>query len=275
MSKLDELQLNKYTKDSNCRIEYTGEKRDCVAIYLTSNNLFFPHTDEIFWKAVVEKDRYEWTKQKISYAQKHIFLRDIYKQWYASGINSTLDSIDKVVEWLKVEVKDYTRIVCLGSSGGGYFASILGAKLKADIVLNFNGQWDIYDNIERDGRIISPVLKRMLDNHDEGVKYFNISREEFDYPRTFYFVSTKSSCDAQQLALVKNFSNIHVVRFCNSHHGIPFLKCSLPRILNMNYDELCQLEHSEHLPILFDMRMAGILPTIRFMFKMIKKKLKI
>ena len=133
MSKLDELQLNKYTKDSNCRIEYTGEKRDCVAIYLTSNNLFFPHTEEMFWKAVVEKDRYEWTKQKISYVQKHIFLRDIYKQWYASGINSTLDSIDKVVEWLKVEVKDYTRIVCLGSSGGGVFCEHPWSKIESKL----------------------------------------------------------------------------------------------------------------------------------------------
>lgn len=131
MSKLDELQLNKYTKDLNFRIEYTGKKHDCVAIYLTSNNLFFPHNEEMFRKAVVEKDRYEWTKQKISYAQKHIFLRDIYKQWYASGINSTLDSIDKVVDWLKVEVKGYTRIVCLGSSGGGVFCKRPWRKIES------------------------------------------------------------------------------------------------------------------------------------------------
>lgn len=155
---------------------------------------------------------------------------------------------------------------------GGNFASILGAKLKADLVLNFNGQWDIYGNVEQDGRIISPVLKRMIDERHNGVKYFNIVREEFDYPRTFYFVSTKSEWDAYQLSLLRDFKNIHIIKFCNPHHGIPFLKCSLPQIMNMNFDELCELERREHFPILFEMKVSGVLTTLRFLIGMIKKK---
>lgn len=272
MTELNKLQLNVYTNNPNYRIEFTGNEKECVAIYASSNNLFFPHDEKMFRKAIIEEDRYEWTRLKIKRAQKHIFLRDIYKQWYASGINSSLNSIDKVVEWLKVEVKSYKSIVCLGSSGGGYFVSIIGAQLKADIVLNFNGQWDIYDKVERDGKIISPVLKRLLDEDGEGIKYFNIVRPEFDYSHTFYMVSTHSPWDAKQLDILKGFNNIHIIRFRNSHHGIPFLKCSLPQIMNMSYDELCPLQKREHLPILFDFKVAGLVPTIRFLAKIIKKK---
>lgn len=273
MTELDKLQLNIYTSSPNYRIEYSGDRKDCVAIYVSSNNIFFPHNVETFKKAVVEKDRYEWTRMKVKRAQKHIFLRDIYKQWYASGINSRLDNLDKVINWLRDEVKGYSSIICLGSSAGGTVASIIGTKLKADTILNFNGQWDVYDNIERDDTIISPVLKRMIDNGNEGVRFFNIVRPEFDYHHIFYLVSTRSPWDVKQLKLIKDFKNIHIVRFRNSHHGIPFLKCSLPIVMNMTFEELCRLEMKEHWPIFFEMQTAGILKTIKFLAKMLKNKI--
>lgn len=272
MTKLAELQNSIYTDQTNFCIEYTGTQRGCVAVYLTSNNLFYPHNEEMFRKAVIEKNRFEWTRLKIKRAQKHIFLRDIYKQWYGIGINKELDSIDKVVEWLKDEVKGYSSIICIGSSGGGYFASIIGSKLQADLVLNFNGQWDIHDSIEDNGIIISPVLKKMLAEKHPGIKYFNIVREEFDYSRIFYFVSSKSPVDIRQLELASSFKNIHIIRFSNSHHGIPFLKCTLSRVINMTYEELCELENHEHLPVLFDIKLIGLTKTAGFLLKLIKKK---
>lgn len=118
VTELSELQKAVYRENSNYKVEYTSDKKDCVAVYITSNNLFFPNTPELFQKAVIEKDRYEWTRLKISRADKHIFLRDVYKQWYGSGINATLNSIDKVAEWLKDEVKGYNSLIIMGSSGG-------------------------------------------------------------------------------------------------------------------------------------------------------------
>lgn len=120
MSELENLQAHVYTEQKNYRIEYdnvTG--RDVVAVYLTSNALFFPNTPEVFRKAVVEKDRYEWTRLKIRRAQKHIFVRDVYKQWYASGINAKINTIDKLTDWLREQVKGYKHLIIIGSSGGG------------------------------------------------------------------------------------------------------------------------------------------------------------
>lgn len=119
METLDEMQSRAYRELDNYKIEYTGEGRECVAVYLTSNALFYPHTAEKFNEAVIERDRYEWTRLKIRRAQKHIFVRDIYKQWYASGINSTINSIDKLTEWLRKETSGYNSLIINGSSGGG------------------------------------------------------------------------------------------------------------------------------------------------------------
>lgn len=119
MESLEEMQEHAYSELGNYKIEHTGEGRECVAVYFTSNALFFPHDAEHFRHSVLEKDYYEWTRQKIRRATKHIFLRDIFKQWYARGINRHINSIDKLTEWLKQETNNYNSLIFIGSSGGG------------------------------------------------------------------------------------------------------------------------------------------------------------
>lgn len=121
---------------------------------------------------------------------------------------------------------------------------------------------------------MSPVLKKMVDEGNDGVKYFDIANSDFDYANTFYFVSTLSPYDQKQLQRVGGMTNIHIIRFRNPHHGIPFLKCSLPRVMNMGYDELCRLETKEHRPVLFDLKMAGVAATLKCLFKIIAVRLK-
>lgn len=275
MRELEKLQDKVYNEQLNYRIDFSDRvRKDVVAVYITSNALFFPHTAEGFQKAILEKDRYEWTRMKIRRAQKHIFIRDVYKQWYATGINSQINSIDKLIDWLRNEVNGYKYLIVSGSSGGGYAAALVGARLKASLIIDFNGQWEINSSIEKDGKVVSPILKKMKDESDEGIKYFNIACEEFDYERTFYLVSDRSPWDCKQLRLVEDFKNIHIIRFRNKHHGIPFMKVALPRILNMTYEELCVLEKDIHRPVLFEMKLVGVVPTVKYLFHLAKKILK-
>lgn len=271
MITLEELQRQQYQKD-NFRIEYSGDNHECVAIYFTSNNLFFPHNMETFQRSVIEKDRYEWTNIRIKRANKHIFVRDIYKQWYASGINERINTLEKLIDWLSTETANYKEIITVGSSGGGYAATIVGSRLKASLVFNFNGQWDIQGNIFRDGSVISPILKGIQDRKEEGSKFFNIANKEFDYKRIFYFVSTLSKWDSSQMRLVDQFKHIHRVRFANPHHGIPFLKNALPSILNMSYEELNKLANKKHIPIFFEIKYAGLISTCSLIAKRILNK---
>lgn len=119
MTELDKLQKKAYNERLNYRIEYTAEGHDCVAVYFTSNALFSPHSADAFRFSVMERDRYEWRRNMVSRAQKHIFLRDIYKQWYASGINAEINSVDRLTEWLREQTNGYKSLIFSGSSGGG------------------------------------------------------------------------------------------------------------------------------------------------------------
>lgn len=111
----------------NYRIDYDSSNKGCAAIYISSNGIFYPDTVECFNKTIFEKDRYEFTKLKIKRADKHIFIRDIYKHWYVDGLNSTMDSVDKIVDWLKSEVLGYKEIILVGISGG-VFVSLTRTK---------------------------------------------------------------------------------------------------------------------------------------------------
>lgn len=271
---LTELQLHIYNSSPNYEIEFTSDTKECVAIYFTSHNLFFPHNVESFRKSVIEKKHFEWKNNRVIRAGKHIFLRDVYKQWYASGINDKINSIEKLAEWLTQEVQGYKEVICLGSSGGGYAATLIGNLISATTIFNFNGQWSFYDQIERDGIVISPLIKQMIENHHEGQKYFSISKELYDNTNTYYFVSSRSQWDKEQLQLIEHFQHTHIIRFFTSHHGIPFLKSTLPYIINMKNEELNCYEEHINFPILFDVHIAGIKATLGFVLRLINKKLK-
>lgn len=92
-----------YNTQNNYYVEYNTADTDknCCAIYFSSNAIFYPDSVEIFEKKIIERNRYELQRMKIKRANKHIFVRDVYKQWYVQGINKTTNTIDKLVELLK------------------------------------------------------------------------------------------------------------------------------------------------------------------------------
>lgn len=106
----------------------------------------------------------------------------------------------------------------------------------------------------------------------KGIRYFSLVKDEFDYSRTVYFVSIKSPGDAKQLGFVNGFKRIHVIRFWNRHHGIPFLKNALPKVMNMSLDELVAFESNVQNPVLFSIRLAGLRTSLRVGWKIVWQK---
>lgn len=98
-----EIVRDVYNKQPNYKIEYDETcKENVCAIYFSSNDIYYPNTREIFRKRIVEKNFFEWYHTRVK-ARKHIFLRDIFKQWYLDGVNAEIDSPKKLYEWLKRE----------------------------------------------------------------------------------------------------------------------------------------------------------------------------
>ncbi len=105
--------------ETNYLIEYDENVlENSCCIYFSSHGIYYPETQQVFLSKIVEKNVYEWYRRRIPGVKKHIFLRDIRKQFYVEGINNVLNSIDKLVEWLKRETQNYS-VITAGSSAGG------------------------------------------------------------------------------------------------------------------------------------------------------------
>ena len=230
--------------------------KDYCAVYFSSNDIYYPNTKEIFQKRIVEQDTYEWYGTRIKKAYKHIFIRDLYKQWYLKGINNRIDTPEKLFEWLKAETLGY-KVITLGSSAGGYAALFYGSQLHAECILAFNPQFELNTLFERSDESKNPILYRLRGT--EWSKYFDIAPMLNNAASDiYYFYSLRSSWDILQSQHIKDIKRIHQICFSTSHHGIPFLKVALPKVINMAHSDWQRLELQTNNPITFTIQLVGL-----------------
>lgn len=245
-----------YNEKDNYIIEYneTGDKKYC-AVYFSSNDIYYPNNEEIFRKRIIEKDFFEWYNTRIKKAYKHIFVRDVFKQWYLCGINSNINSQEKLFDFLKKETFGY-NIINVGSSAGGYAAILYGSLLKAEKVLAFNPQFEINSLLIRSSETVNPLVFRLKNIRSN---YFDIKNINFDNTIIFYFMSNNSKWDIEQSSHIGNTNNLYKISFKTSHHGIPFLKVALPKVINLGINDLVYFSKKEYNPFVFTIKMVGII----------------
>lgn len=258
-----EIVRSVYINQPNYKIEYNNScKENICAIYFSSNDIYYPNNEEIFRKRIVEKNFFEWYNTRIN-ARKHIFVRDIFKQWYLEGINAELDSPEKIFEWLKVETEGY-EVVTVGSSAGGYSAVLYGSLLEAQKVIAFNAQFSLKAIADESGEECNPLVFKYK-NTDRS-KYFELKDKLSDSVKYLYFLS--AGCEEDMLQATKLFTppypprSFNCLRFKTAHHGIPFLKVALVKVLNMGEKDLKGFTKKKNHPIWFTIRMVGVRKTI-------------
>lgn len=258
---------------NNFLIEYDVENKaaNICAVYFSSNDIYFPNAELIFKKRIVEKNFFEWYNNRIQGAYKHIFVRDIKKQWYLDGINTQMDSQDKVGAFLKAETAG-SRVVTLGSSAGGYAAVLFGSVLKADRILSFNGQFEIGSLLQSSSADRDPLIFRYAGT--TRAKYFDIKPYIDQSLSTFYFTSLDSAWDKQQRQHIQDVSSIKTVAFKTAHHGIPFVKDALPNVINLSESELNKLTRKTHHPLFFSVHRIGLIRVVKGLYKQIRQRYK-
>ena len=205
-----------YTKP-NYTIRYCNPQSKLCLILFSGNGLYYPNTEAEFSSRIIKDDRYEWsnvTKSRIFQKKcaKIIFLRDIYKQWYVTGINKTLNTIEKVINWLKKETEGYT-IITAGTSAGGYAAVLFGMSLKAEKIFSFSGQFFLTD-IEK-----NPFLKQ-YSHTTQYNKYYDISQLcILSKSPIFYFYPALCEYDVCQANAVENIPTVYSYRINSDVHG--------------------------------------------------------
>lgn len=261
----DKIVKRQRAENDNCIIDYTDksnrEGKKC-AIYFSSNDIYFPNTESAFNFSIIEKDHFEWTNCRIESAQKHIFLRDVNKQWYLSGINDRIDDPEKLLSLLKSETEGF-EVVTVGSSAGGYAAILYGILLGATQVFAFNAQFELNSLLETD-EVRNPLLFRLKSTSWR--KYYDLIPfiKEKQNTSINYFVSVNSPWDRRQITHVKNNSAesyINIIRFKTNHHGIPFPKAALKTVLNASQLDLLEEASDLNNPIIYSIGKIGFCKT--------------
>ncbi len=263
---IDSPIVKRYFDSPNFIIDYASGsevENDLCAIYFSSNEIYYPNTNSAFEYSIVRRNKFEWRYNKFPNARKHIFLRDLRKQWYIGGINSQLDDISKLEEFLKQETKGF-RIYTIGSSAGGYASILLGSLLNAERVYAFNSQFNLFKIIEESCIMVNPIL---FDEKYNSIfnQYFDLSnfvKPNIDY---FYFQSIFSNEDRRQFDCMSDIAkkNISLIRFKTSKHGFPVLKTNIPILLSYDKSQLDYLVNKIFHPIIFSIKLEGYLLTLK------------
>ena len=159
--------------------------------------------------------------------QKHIFVRDIAKQFYIYGINSKISSFSEMVEFLKKETEGY-EIVTVGSSGGGYAAVFAGILLNAKYVYCFSGFFDLtLANKEKWPILMQP---ESIEKFGKWYKINDVLKLKETTSKVFYFFPTKFKEDVEQYNVIKDKHNFVSFGIQNNIHGVSVGAFNLERI---------------------------------------------
>lgn len=260
-----------YSHNRNYEILDLKQDDDRCFIYFSSNSIYAPNTREAFEQKLIRENRFDWKNNIVTSSRKAIFIRDILKTWYIKGINSEINSIEKILEFLKQETKGL-RVTCVGSSAGGYAATLFGSLLEAERVFNFSGQFSLFKHIEpEDIRIEHPLLVEN-EHVSEINQYFSlISYIQNSSVPVFYFYPNRCDLDKPQAQEVASLSTVYSYAFNAAEHARTCYPVNLLDLLIKSNDELISL-HLKHKckvihPLDFSLSVSGFRKTLAYGLK--------
>lgn len=184
---------------------------------------------------IINKDRYEWTRWSTQ-SERVVYLRDIHKEWYFRGVNSNYNTIEKVLSFLKKVSKGY-KIVTVGSSAGGYAATLFGVLLGAERVFAFSPQFDLTEWLKP---------RKLLDKRPfvQQERYINIvDIIKKSSTEIFYFFPAYVDMDIFQAKLVKDIPNVYTFGIKSKLHGKALYPNCIPSVLAFDLDSLNKMKN--------------------------------
>ena len=105
----------------------------------------------------------------------------------------------------------------IGSSSGGYLASILGCLLNAEYVIAFSAQFELRNRWAKD---VNPFLQKYeVDN--ERAQYYDLKKLLLQNSTPIYYiVPIRSDQDSYNYEYIKDVPCIHPMIFNSKHHGV-------------------------------------------------------
>ena len=265
--------LDSWLSLPNYLIDISSQKKDLCVIYFSSNGIYFPNNEVTFRDMILSHNNFEWYKNRISIADKHIFVRDVFKQWYFKGINKDISDQDALLAFLQKETLGYHRVVTVGSSAGGYAAILFGCQLNAFKIYAFSPQISLTSLIEKANINKNPVLyvlrgSKLLKNADLRTVI------DMDSPNVIYFFPIHSQIDIQQHAQINNYTHLRTVKLNSDKHGVPiFVEC-LNILLGYSEHQWIDFCEKVHSPYGLALKVLGPIAFFGVVYRKLKKKIK-
>lgn len=238
-----------------------AEDKDLCVIYFSSNGIYFPNNEDAFRKRIIERNHFDWYRSRVPFAARHIFVRDVFKQWYIKGISAKHPDPESFLSLLSKLTAGYKRVVTIGSSAGGYAATLYGCMLKASRILAFSPQFSIGAVLQKSRETANPVLREMKGTDRE--RYYDIRNiVNLNDSRVVYLFPEKSSVDVIQYELIKHFPKMSVIRFNSAKHGMPCNTQCIPELVRMPDEKIASLCKKSYTSFGFNARVLGLAKTI-------------
>lgn len=264
---------NSLQNDSHIKVvDNSSEGSDLCVLYFSSNEIYYPNTKYSFRNAIVERNKFEWANTKFPGALRHIYVRDIQKQWYLEGVSTFINSPELLLNELSTLTAGM-KIYTIGSSAGGFAAILFGSLLKADRVYAFNAQFDLNIIIDESSPSVDPLLFKYKDDISIS-PFLNLSNFIGGNTKYYYFQSAKSPMDIRQFDTCRRKDWITKIEFNTKNHGFPFLRHNLSQVLSLSDAELKSMSNTLNHPFIYSVKIDGFYNAIRLTVQAIVKRIK-
>lgn len=244
--------ISAYRKLDNYKVtDHEVNNNNCLVCF-SSNGLYFPNTNESL-DSIIKRDKYEWENTLNTGFKRVIYIRDIYKQWYIEGINDEFNNIDKL-KCLLAKLTNGYKCTFVGSSAGGYAATLFGGLLGAEKIFNFAGQFDI-------SLVSKCSVKNQLIHKNRENACFNIKNTKAN---VFYFLPIKSTIDQEQYELIKNNTSVRAIKVNSGVHGVAIYPFALKKMIKEELPRLEALARYQHNKVLLSLKYATVMDLFIF-----------
>ena len=266
----NDLVNNVYSQNDNYLIKKSNSVGKCCAIYFSSNGIYYPDTEESFEKTIIKNNRYEWFGTTVKRASKHIFLRDVHKEWYLKGINSRINTQKKLLDFLESEIIGYEEVITVGSSAGAYAAILFGCLLNAKTVIAFSPQYNLKLLLEQ--KRYPYIHEFIARGEEEWLDLDNIVKKSKS--DIFYFYPERALVDIPHYNSIIYKEKIKFIYISSCLHGaMSLLKPSIIKVLNS--DNIILSRYADKHVKSMDRLILGFVPYYLAVFvSMIKKNVK-